>query len=377
MIQQLIAIIKKDLRLARRDPRFIAPSLIVPFVLLTVYVTMWTTFAGGGEAFACGLVVEDQTTFGEQMASIIENMKSTTNHSWFTITRYDLENADSLYRQGNLISYILIPDGFGANISAGIDANVVMYINNANDDIVKNYVHRIEAAVLLYNQEALSPDFDQSNARVALEEELTLQLTPGNVEYAAAAAIILSLVTCSIAGQGLNTAAEFENKAIDDTLNSPLSRVVLVLGRTLAAIPRSMFVLLITYPVITIGMGVYPVGNPLILFGIIILAALALAPIGDLIGVVTKEKEPALLVAVILAVLGFLAGGGMAPIGLIPFQYRIFALLIPVTYVMTLWTRVFFIDTVTGLLPSVMALIVIWLLATLAVVALTKREVER
>ena len=377
MIQQLIAIIKKDLRLAKRDPRFIAPSMIVPFVLLSVFVTMWGSFGGGGESFVCGLVVEDQTTFGEEMAAVIENMKSTTNHTWFTITRYDATTADSLYQQGELISYILIPDGFGANLSVGLDASVVMFINNANDDIVKNYAHRIEAAVLLYNQEALSPDFDQSNARVALEERLTLPMTPGNTEYAAAAAIILSLITCSIAGQGLSTATEFENKAIDDTLNSPISRLVLVFGHTLAAIPRSMLVLLITYPIITIGLGVYPVGNPLVLIGIILLSAFALTPIGELIGVMAREKEQALLAAVLISVIGFLAGGGLAPVGLIPFQFRIFSLLIPVTYVMVLWTRVFFLDTMTGLLPSVLALVTIWFVFTIAVVLLTKREVER
>jgi ABC-type multidrug transport system permease subunit len=349
----------------------------VPFVILLVYAILWTSFAGGGEAFACGLVVEDQSEPADEMAAVIENMKSSTNYTWFTIERHDVSTAEQLFQQGDLIAYIVIPAGFGDNISSGVNASVIIHINNLNDDINKNYIHRIEVAVLLYNQEALSPDFDQSNAVIALNEIHTLSMTPGNVEYAAAAAIILSLITCSLAGQGLNTAAEFENKAIHDTLNSPLPRYVLVLGHTLSAIPRSMIVLAITYPVVTLSMGVYPAGNPLVLLGIILLSTLALTPVGELIGVLAREKEQAILGAVLLTVLGFLAGGGLAPVALMPFQFRVVSLFIPVTHVIVLWTRVFFYDTLLGLLPSVIALVTIWLLSTLAVVLLTRREVEK
>ncbi len=377
MMQQLLAVIRKDLRIARRDPRFLGPSLIVPFVLLLVYTVLWSSFGSGGESFVCGLVVQDQSGPADEMAEIIKNMKSTTNYTWFTIEEHDLATSEQLFQQGDLIAYIVIPTGFGNNITTGEKASVVIHINNLNDDVNKNYIHRIEVAVLLYNQEAMSPDFDQSEAVVALNEVHTLEMTPGNVQYAGAAAIILSLITCCLAGQGLNTAADFENKAIHDTLNSPMPRHILVLGHTLSAIPRSMIVLAITYPIITLSVGVQPVGNPLVLLGIILLATLALTPLGELIGVLAREKEQSLLAAVLLTVLGFLMGGGLAPIALMPFQFRVISLFIPVTYVIVIWTRVFFYDTLTGLLPSVVALIAIWILCTLAVVLLTRREVER
>jgi ABC-type multidrug transport system permease subunit len=376
-MRQLLAVIKKDLRIARRDPRFLGPSLIVPFVILMVYTVMWTSFGSGGESFSCGLVVLDQSEPADEMADIIKNMKSSTNYTWFTIEEHDAATAEQLFQQGDLIAYIVIPTGFGDNITSGEKASVIIHINNLNDDINKNYIHRVEVAVLLYNQEALSPDFDQSDALVALNEVHTLEMTPGNVEYAAAAAIILSLITCSLAGQGLNTAADFENKAIHDTLNSPTPRHILVLGHTLAAIPRSMIVLAITYPIITLWVGVQPAGNPLVLLGIVLLATLALTPLGELIGVLAREKEQAILGAVLLTVLGFLAGGGLAPVSLMPFQFRVVSLFIPVTYVIALWARVFFYDTLSGLLPSIIALVAIWILCTLAVVLLTRREVER
>ncbi len=374
-MRQLLAVIRKDLRLARRDPRFLAPSIIVPFVLLSVYVILWSSF-GGGEAFSCGLVIQDDTPQGEEMAQIIESMKSTTNHTWFSITRYDLSEAENLYLSGDLIAYIIIPSGFGANISSGQDSQIVMHVNNINDDIVKNYVHRIEAAVLLYNQGAFAPEFNQSEASIAIEEYHSLPMTPGNTEYAGAAAIILSLITCTLAGQGMNTATEFENKAIDDTLNSPISRFILILGHTLSAIPRSLLVLLLTFPIVSIILNIAPSGNPFILLGIVLLTAIALTPLGELIGILTKEREKALLVSVILTIIGFLAGGGMAPVSLMPIQFRVVALLIPITHVIILWTRAFYYDTTLGLLSSSLALCVVWLVFTLAVVLATKKEVE-
>jgi hypothetical protein len=61
MLREILAVAGKDLKQAKRDPRFIAPSLIVPFVLALVYTIMWAQ-VGGGESFVCGLVVEDQSS---------------------------------------------------------------------------------------------------------------------------------------------------------------------------------------------------------------------------------------------------------------------------------------------------------------------------
>jgi ABC-2 type transport system permease protein len=375
LLREIKAIVKKDLKQARRDPRFIAPSLIVPFVLALVYTILWVQ-VGGGESFVCGLVVEDQSPQAEDMAGILENIVSTTNHTWFKMTRYDSETAAQMFQDNMLIAYVVIPDGFGANISTGSRATVVIHIANFNDDVVKNYVHRIEAGVLLYNQGAVYPDFDQSDAPVALEETLTRPMTPSNTTYMYAVAIILSLIVCAVAGQGLSTATEFETQAIYDLLNSPTSRLAIVIGRTVSAIPRSLVVLCITIPAILLSTGTLPAGNIWVLSLIILLTILALAPIGELIGTKAKKRELAILGSVLFSVIGFLVGGGLAPIGLMPFELRMISLLLPTTHIIGLWTRVFFLDTVTGLLPSIVVLLVTWLVLTVLVSTLMKREVE-
>lgn len=376
MLREIAAIVKKDLKQAKRDPKFLGPSLIIPFVFLLVYTIMWTS-VGGGESFACGLVVEDLSPEANDMADILENMMSTTNHTWFSIERYDLETADDLYRTGELIAYIVIPEGFGDNITSGQNTTAVMFINNVNDDVVKNYVHRFEAAVLLFNQGAVYPGFDQSDARIAMEESFSLTATPSNLKYMAAVAIILSLIACSLASQAMLTATEFETGALQDTLNSPTPRLALVLGRTIAAIPRSLSALLISAPVICLSMNVFPVGNPFILFGILLLTILSLVPIGELIGMKIRNREQSLLAAVLLTVTGFILGGGMAPIGLSPLSIRMIVSVLPITHSLGLWPRVFFLDTMLGLTNSILYLIGTWIVMSALVVRLMKREVER
>ena len=376
MLREIAAIVKKDLKQAKRDPKFLGPSLIIPFVFLLVYTIMWTS-VGGGESFTCGLVVEDLSPEANDMADILENMVSTTNHTWFSIERYDLETADELYRTGELIAYIVIPEGFGANITSGQNATTVMFINNVNDDVVKNYIHRLEAAVLLFNQGAVYPDFDQSNAPIALGESFSLLATPSNLKYMAAVAIILSLIACSLTSQSMLTATEFETGALQDTLNSPTPRLALVLGRTLAAIPRSFSSILISAPVICISMGVFPVGNLLILFGILLLTILALVPIGELIGMKIRNREQALLASVLFTVTGFILGGGMAPIGLSPFSIRVIVSVLPTTHSLSLWPRVFFLNTMLGLTTSALYLLGTWIVMSAIVMYLMRKEVEQ
>ena len=376
MLRTIAAIVKKDLKQAKRDPKFLAPSLIIPIAFLLVYSIMWNT-VGGGESFVCGLVVQDQSPQANDMAGILEDMVSTTNHTWFKIERYDLESASSLYESTHLIGYILIPEGFGANISSGQKATIVLFINNVNDDIVKNYVHRIEAAVLLYNQGAVSPEFDQSHARVALEETLFLPVTPSNLAYMGAVVILLSLIACSIASQATLTATEFETGAIQDTMNSPGSKFALLIGKTIAAIPRSFLSVIIIVPIVCLGLNVYPTGSLLVLLGILLLSIVALVPFGELIGMKTRNREQALLASVLFTVVGFLAGGGLAPIGLAPYALRAIILVIPITHSIGLWTRVFFSTTLLGLWPSIFFLIGTWLILSVIVVNLMKKEVER
>jgi hypothetical protein len=376
MLREIVAIVKKDLKQAKRDPKFLGPSLIIPFVFLLVFTIMWTS-VGGGESFTCGLVVEDISPEANDMANIFENMVSTTNHTWFSIEHFDLETADELYRNTVLIAYILIPEGFGDNITNGQNATVVMFINNANDDIVKNYIHRLEAAVLLFNQGAIYPDFNQSDAPISLEESFSLAATPSNIEYMAAVAILLSLIACSLASQAMLTATEFETGALQDTLNSPTPRLALILGRTIAAIPRSFLSLLITVPVICFSMNVFPVGNVFILFGILLLTILALVPIGELIGMKIRNREQALLAAVLFTVAGFIVGGGMAPIGLSPVSIRLIMGILPTTHSLLLWPRVFFSDTIWGLTTSIVYLLGVWIMMSAVVAQLMKKEVER
>ncbi|MGY5858278.1 MAG: ABC transporter permease [Candidatus Thorarchaeota archaeon] len=376
MLRQIIAIVKKDLKQAKRDPKFLGPSLIIPFVFLLVYTIMWTS-VGGGESFACGLVVQDTSPEANDFADILENMLSTTNHTWFDIERYDLATADELYQRTELIAYIIIPEGFGDNITTGQNATAIMHINNANDDIVKNYAHRFEAAILLFNQGAIYPDFDQSDARIAIDESFSLTSTPSNLQYMAAVAIVLSFMACSLTSQAMLTASEFETNAIHDTMNSPTPRFALVLGRTLAAIPRSFISLFITAPIVCFSMNVFPVGNILVLIGILFLTALALAPLGELIGMKLRNREQALLFSVLFVMVGFIAGGGMAPIGLTSQVVQILVSIFPTTHTLGLWARVFFNDTLLGLTTSSIALVVTWAVLSIVVFHLMKREVER
>jgi ABC-type multidrug transport system permease subunit len=376
MLRQIAAIVKKDLKQAKRDPKFLGPSLIIPFAFLLVYTIMWTS-VGGGESFACGLVVQDTSPQADDFANILENMRSTTNHTWFDIERYDLATADELYQHTELIAYILIPEGFGDNITAGQNATAIMYINNANDDVVKNYAHRFEAAVLLFNQGAVYPNFDQSDARIAINESFSLASTPSNLQYMAAVAIVLSFMACSLTSQSMLTASEFETNAIQDTMNSPTPRLALVLGRTLAAIPRSFSALLISAPIICLTMNVFPVGNPLVLVCILLLTALALAPVGELIGMRLRNREQALLASVLFVVVGFILGGGMAPIGLSPQIVQNLASILPTTHALSLWARVFFDDTLLGLTSSAFVLVLTWIVMSIIVFQLMKKEVER
>jgi hypothetical protein len=123
-------------------------------------------------------------------------------------------------------------------------------------------------------------------------------------------------------------------------------------------------------------MNIFPAGNVVVLFGILILTSLALAPIGELIGMRLRNKEHALLASVLFVVAGFILGGGMAPISLSPEIIQNLAGIVPMTHTLILWSRVFFNDTLLGLTTSTVALLVTWIVMSIIVYQLMKKEVE-
>ena len=108
-----------------------------------------------------------------------------------------------------------------------------------------------------------------------------------------------------------------------------------------------------------------------------LLSALALAPIGELIGMKLRNREQALLASVLFVVAGFIAGGGMAPIGLSPEIVQMIVGIFPTTHILGLWGRVFFNDTLLGLTTSSLALILTWIILSVVVYQLMKKEVQQ
>jgi ABC-type multidrug transport system permease subunit len=91
----------------------------------------------------------------------------------------------------------------------------------------------------------------------------------------------------------------------------------------------------------------------------------------------TRKREQALLVGILLSVVMFYTSGGIAPVSLMPSAFRYVTYLFPVTHGMTLWNRVFFLDTMTGLWFNSIFLILFWIVGTIIAVRLTDKEVER
>ena len=124
-------------------------------------------------------------------------------------------------------------------------------------------------------------------------------------------------------------------------------------------------------------MNVFPIGNLIILLGIMILSILALVAIGEIIGLKIRKREQSLLAGVLLSIIGFIAGGGMAPISLSPAAIRAVVGIIPITHSLSLWARVFFLDTTLGLVTSSLFLFCTWLVMSAVAVHLMKKEVEQ
>ncbi|MHA1771766.1 MAG: hypothetical protein ACTSXS_09305, partial [Candidatus Thorarchaeota archaeon] len=97
----------------------------------------------------------------------------------------------------------------------------------------------------------------------------------------------------------------------------------------------------------------------------------------EIIGNGVGNREQALLLSVIITILGYFAGGGLAPVSLLPQPYRSITLLSPMTYALDFWIRSFFIGSQGILLFPIFMLFFWWILLTaLGAVLLSRRSIK-
>ncbi|MHA1991162.1 MAG: ABC transporter permease [Candidatus Hodarchaeales archaeon] len=320
------AIIVKDLKAWIRTP-FLPIIAVIPLLIVSTAIGL---FIAQAEVMPSGLIIEDDTDpQAIEIAEFIKNMQSGTGSNWFYIEDLSKDEVISQFKNGKILSYIVIPSNITSRIESGEIVSIHVVINNINDDITKNVMQRLEFVSNHFNREVIfnsnltlgiKPKFE-----TGIEQDYTFKF------YALAGATTLAVILTGAVNTANNFSVEIEKKTLKNLvmISSPYE---IITGKFLTGIIQSFIglgvILLFNY----IVFGFFPNTDILILVVCILWGFVSFSTIGLIMVLFIKKTIPSAIAILLLVILSWYVGGGLVPAEVWPPVIKVFASLLPTTY---------------------------------------------
>jgi ABC-2 type transport system permease protein len=356
----LATILRKDLVSTKRVKKYFFGAIIPPIVILIVFSSL--SGITDPETFTVMVVDEDDTTYSHIMTDYIGNISSEFA-PWFNVINIDTyEEGEAKLLNFEYLGLIYIPTGFQLNITASdpnIKGIIYLEVQNINDDYVKNFLQRLDEAVLTFNQEVHVSYGHVDQFAIIAQKDYVIDQNISMLRGLVIGIISMFSLTCGLFFGSLNVAKEYDDNTIIEILNSPVKRTAYIASKQLIAVTLGLMVVGIASPLLFFLYGVEFRGNLFIVISAFIMSTWIHACIGGLIGLQIKNKMTTILVAIVISVFLWFFMGGFAPVRMLGEQIYFISRFLPGTY----WFEIMFSETYYPSLPySILRLSVLGIL---------------
>ncbi len=338
----LITILRKDLISTKRVKKYFFGAIVPPIVILLVFSSL--SGISNPESFTVMVVDEDNTPYSNVMKDYIVNISSEFA-PWFNVITIDTyEEARTKLLHYESLGLIFIPAGFQVNITANdpnIKGIVYLEVQNINDDYVKNYIQRLDEAILTFNQEIHLSYGHVDGFAIIAKKQYVIDQDLSILRGLVIGVISMFSLTCGLFFGSLNVAKEYDDNTIIEIVNSPVKRTAYIASKQLIAVILGLIVVGILSPLLFFIFNVEFRGNILNVISAFIMSTWIHACIGGLIGLRIKNKMTTILVAIVISVFLWFFMGGFAPVKMLGDQIYLVSRFLPGTY----WFEIFFSET--------------------------------
>ena len=362
--RDLSTIIKKDLISTKRVKKYFFSGIIPPLVMLIVFTSFLQI--SNPETYTVIVVDDDDSQLSEIMVDYVANISSDIA-PWFTTIKVGtFEEAVALLQDFTYLGLIYIPSGFEANITSVVPDQkgmVYLMVQNINNDYVKNYMQRLDEAVLTFNEEMHVSAGSVDLFAVSLEKTYVIDQEVNNAKSITLGIIAMYGIICGMVFGALNIAKEYEDSTIIEIANSPVRRTAYMASKQLISVLLGGIVFLIFTIVLFLLFHIEFRGNFLIIIISFVLITWIHSGIGCLIGLKFKRTMPVILICIIVSMLLWFFTGGFAPLTILGENVIIISRFIPATY----WTEILVAETLYPTLPYIIPRLVVLIILSIII----------
>jgi ABC-type Na+ efflux pump permease subunit len=363
--RDLGTVLKKDLISTKRVKKYFFSAVIPPLVMLIVFTSFLQT--SNPETYTVIVVDNDDSQLSKKMVDYVANISSDFA-PWFTVVKIDTyDEAMKLLQDFTYLGLIYIPSGFEANITSGVpNQKGILYliVQNINNDYVKNYMQRLDEAILIFNEQEHESPGSVDLFAINLEKNYIIDQPVNNGKIITLGIIAMYGIICGMVFGALNIAKEYEDFTILEIANSPVRRTAYMASKQLIAILLGGLVILVISILLFLIFQIEFRGNLIIVIFSFMLSAWIHSGIGCLIGLKFKRTMPVILICIVSSMLLWFFTGGFAPLIILGQTVITLSRFFPATY----WTEILFAETLfpswTYVFPRLLILIILSVITT-------------
>lgn len=295
----LLALVSKDLKVSRRSPLFLAITVLVSLVFVSMYALLVQVSASSPVAVA----KEGQGPASDRFLAILEDM-STVDGAMFEIRTTDPAEARSMYAAGEVGAVLEIPADFDDRVASGETTAVPLTVFNMNSDSTKNFQLRVERAIREFGAAVAT-----GGALVEVSETSSFAHDMRITDYLGTGLLMFAVIFAAMVNTGTLIAREFEDRTAKSVVLSPAGQWPFVGAKWISAAVQTLISLvlvlaglwlLLDYPVLQLGPRSGLALLALFVYG---------AAFGALLGVGLRKALPIVPLCVVVAVTHLLISG--------------------------------------------------------------------
>ncbi|MFX0107878.1 MAG: ABC transporter permease [Candidatus Hodarchaeota archaeon] len=325
----------KEIRVWRRNRQKLALIMLLPIMYFASFtLLMGGAYYGGGVETA--LVIEEQNP-GRYTNGLIEILNQYDDiPPRLTPIQMDAETADRLFRNGEILIVITIPEGFEEALTNNETVSIHIQVANIHEDLTKNLrmpvIRKLDIFYQTYLVDDSLADFHVENLR---------EFTPPRLAYMAWTISVYAVMFSAIYAAGSAMTQEFEQQTMDELTLANQSPHAIYMGKMLSGVVISYlspFVLLLLGYIL---FGVWPIFDLFTYLSLTFLLALFCSGIGLILGAIFRNSVFVVPLAALGALFYWIVGGGIAPLELVGLSFGVVNEYAPVANVYRSLIRMF------------------------------------
>ncbi|KYG30439.1 ABC transporter permease [Priestia endophytica] len=323
----ILGLIKKDLKVTRRDPVTFTAACMAPLILLFISVIL---FSGDGDKWPIGLVVESEGPYSQELVEEIQSAKSNIS-PYFAIITMDKDKANELAHKGRLTMVINIPEDFDEKFAKSNSPSIKTYQYNVNTDMSKNTRLRLEHVLRNFQDKYAGESI--KNDLVSPEFQTTFSDDTPRKTYIALGVLIFSLMFGGVVFGSSIVVQEWEETTIKEVLLSPTSKWNFIISKLLSSSLLSLTIFFILLLINIFIFNLHIESHIAELIVLILIVVISSSAVGILLGLLVKTNRITLPISIILSFAFFFVSGGFSSVATLPELARNLNIIIPPSYV--------------------------------------------